>query len=251
MIPRAASTSGICEGVLATAATQPRKMLRNIIRNSLPEVENFLFSLLPRPFHPAFIASFDALTPDVIAYDKSEFKSRFRHFSCFRWSGENYYEDATVLSLFNGERPFHTFHAQTQPTPMAKDIVDSGIVSDLLYDVTQPLPLDRTQYFIGVNQIRVIADKDHTGSPAPGLHQDGYDYSAHLNVKRKNVKGGRSLISTSPDSSDMLLEHYLQPGQYLFFNDKTLYHTATAVECDDPSEESYRDMVIIDFVRAE
>ena len=65
---------------------------------------------------------------------------------------------------------------------------------------------------IGVHQIRIVADDEQPGLPAPeGVHQDGFDYIAVIVVRRQNVSGGVSLV-LDVTGERILTEQQLEPG---------------------------------------
>jgi hypothetical protein len=212
------------------------------------QLESFVISKLLKPIDPRIEASFAPLSPDVIAYNRSDFVSRYRNFTAFRWSGQEYVPSGESDERFNQRRAFHVQYQSSRPLPIDSTLIEAGVIQALLVEVTNALPVTRGDYDIGVNQIRVVANDDYMGSPAPSLHQDGYDYSCHLNISQHNVSGGTSLIGTSKAAQDLVLEYTLQPGEFVFFNDRTMYHTATPVCCKIGGEPTWRDMVILDFV---
>jgi hypothetical protein len=214
------------------------------------QLESFLVGKLLDPVDPIIASSFADLAPDVIAYNRSSFVSRFRSFSAFRWDSARYVASGESEAHFNQRRAFHTDYNAAAPNPLSDRLIQSGAMAELLAEVTRGLPIERSTFHVGVNQIRVVADDDHMGSPAPGLHQDGYDYSCHLNVTRRNVSGGTSLISKSRAPEDLVLEHNLQPGEFVFFNDRAMFHTASPVCRKIGGHLAWRDMLIFDFVRA-
>jgi hypothetical protein len=138
---------------------------------------------------------------------------------------------------------------QTIPSPDAR-LRDSRAIEAFLAHLVPAMPLRVPEdYAVGINLVRVVADNTNMGSPAPGLHQDGYDFSCHVNVARQNVSGGASLLASGSKSSDVILEYVLQPNEFIFFNDRELYHTATPITQRIAGEETWRDMVIIDLIK--
>jgi hypothetical protein len=211
--------------------------------------ETFLFSKVLKPIDGTLAESFSRLASDNIAYNSSSFVSRYRHFSAFAHRDGTYQWNEEIRALFNSRRPFHTSHGESDLRSIDPALISSGQVQALLLDVSRCLPIDCERYAVGVNQIRVKADDDHMGSPAPSLHQDGYDYSCHLAVRRENASGGTSIISRSKSPADVVLEHTLESGEFIFFNDTKLYHTATPVTCRIGGMPAWRDMLIFDFLR--
>lgn len=211
--------------------------------------KGFIASQLLKPLPDTLIASFDRLDPDVIDYRNNEYRSRYRRFGSFRYENNQFLPAPEFGNLFNQRRDFHLHYTSTAVPALSGDLLGSGLISDLLMEIVDCLPLpDLSACLYGVNQIRVTADDANMGSPAPGLHQDGYSYSCHLGIHRKNVSGGHSIIATSKDPNDVIFERTLRPGEFIFFNDRNLYHTATPVTPRIGGHETYRDMIIIDFI---
>jgi hypothetical protein len=211
--------------------------------------DSFFLSKLTAALPEELAASFEGLAPDTISYNRASGGSRRRHFGAFKY-GDGWFSRCPSLSdCFNGQRDFHLEYEERQPQGLSASLVDGGIVMTLLDQIAPALPIPLEAYAIGVNQIRVTADDDNMGSPAPGLHQDGYDFSCHLAVGRRNVSGGTSIISLSKKPDDVVFEHNLHPGEFIFFNDRAVFHTATPVTCRIGGFMAARDMIIIDFVR--
>jgi hypothetical protein len=211
--------------------------------------ETFLFSKILKPIDATLVDSFARLIPDNVSYNKSTFVSRHRSFSTFEYKDGNYELNEGLKPLFNRRRPFHTSHGGSELASIDPALLGSGQVQALLLELSKCFPIERDSYAVGVNQIRVKTDDEHMGSPAPGLHQDGYEYSCHLAVHRENVSGGTSIISRSKDPADIVLEHNLVSGEFVFFNDIELYHTATPVTYRIGGMPAWRDMLIFDFIR--
>ena len=207
-----------------------------------------IFGMSLKPLDSGLIDSFSCLEPDVIGYNRAGRSTRRRAFGAFRLKGSHFSVAEELRGRFNSRRPFHTEYRDPAPKPLGNDLLASGAVERLLAEVTPSLPIPVEDYAIGINLIRVTADDDRMGSPAPGLHQDGYDFSCHFAVSRINAAGGASIVSTSRDEDGVIAEKILQPGEFLFFDDRTLYHTATAVTCRIGGRPAHRDMVILDFL---
>jgi hypothetical protein len=209
--------------------------------------DSFLFSKLIDGFSQVLLQSFDRLRPDTIAYNKTGGATRYRSFGAFRHAESQFVPADELLPHFNTQKDYHTSHAR--PNPLDDEVVASNAMQLLLDEVAPCLPISVDSYAIGVNQIRVVADDERMGSPAPGLHQDGYDFSCHIAVGRRNVAGGISIVAKSPRADDVVIEQCLNPGEFLFFNDRALYHTATPVTCRIGGTPAARDMLIVDFIR--
>ena len=130
-----------------------------------------------------------------------------------------------------------------------EELESSMAIEEMLAEMVSTMPIrEPSDFMFGVNLVRVIANDTNLGSPAPGLHQDGYAFSLHLNVSRENVSGGASIIATGPDVEDIVVEHELTPGEFVVFNDKKMFHTATPVAPRICGKPKWRDVAIIDVV---
>ncbi|NBT86343.1 MAG: hypothetical protein EBT45_07625 [Alphaproteobacteria bacterium] len=102
-------------------------------------------------------------------------------------------------------------------------------------------------YEIGVHQIRVVADDQSMGIPAPeGIHQDGFDYIAILSVNNQNLAGGVSILLSSQNPKDIIFEQSLQPSNCLLLNDRNLFHYVSPIVPKLPGN-CFRDMIITTF----
>jgi hypothetical protein len=198
-------------------------------------------------FAPELMASFDRLEPDPVDYTPTAFRSRFRRFGVFRLAAGMASEAPHAHERFNARRPFHARHGRNV-APLAHEVVASGALQRLIEEVARCPIGGSGSCLVGVNQIRVIADDEHAGVTAPSLHQDGYDLSCHVCVGRCDVQGGISTLSRSQLPSGIFLRHSLSPGEYLFFDDRALFHTASSVRPNPPASVAARDMIILDWL---
>lgn len=209
---------------------------------------NYLLGRLSASLTRELGSVFSSLPPDPVDYKRNGFQSRFRSFSAFHYAEGAFQEDSSLLKHFNHQKEFHT----NQPSGELSSLVDESnghTLKKLLAEILASSPVkDGTEYYYGINAVRVIANDHFMGAPAPGLHQDGYQFSCHINIARENVSGGMSIIAVSKEPDTTCIRHELQPGEFLFFNDRTLHHTATAVTPMYAGYRSWRDMIIIDIV---
>ncbi|PZU68652.1 2OG-Fe dioxygenase family protein [Sphingobium sp.] len=213
------------------------------------QFSGYILGKLPSAITSDLAALFTLLPPDIIDYKSNGFQSRFRCFGAFRGDGEGFAPDINVRDRFNHKKKFHTDNRDRHPAPLPQEALQEGLIERLLKTIFSGSPLKSHRgYLYGVNLIRVTANDDFMGAPAPGLHQDGYDYSCHINIARNNVSGGASIIAETSSPETTVLDHELQPGEYVFFNDRTLHHTATPVTPRYGGHPTWRDMIIIDFI---
>lgn len=96
----------------------------------------------------------------------------------------------------------------------------------------------------GAHQIRITAEEDSKGEPAPeGIHKDGFDYVVITCVDRLGVEGGKTELYESLDSSPVFSE-IIKPNQILFVDDKKLFHYTTNVENINKAD-AYRDVIVV------
>jgi hypothetical protein len=192
---------------------------------------------------------FEDLEPDVIDYKRNGFQSRSRRFGAFAFDGGDFRHDPSSRRHFNKPKCFHARYDECQPAHLTEGSLVTGVYGALLQAVLATSPIKRgNDYLFGVNLVRVRADDEHMGAPAPGLHQDGYDYSCHINVSRENVSGGTSILAVAPSPDTVVVECNLTPGEFVFFNDRTMYHTASPVTPRCGGHRTWRDMVIVDVL---
>ncbi|WP_394828669.1 2OG-Fe dioxygenase family protein [Pendulispora albinea] len=213
------------------------------------EFRSYILGRLPAVLVDNLRAHFDHLEPDVVDYKNNGFHSRSRRFGAFAFTGERFEHDPALLEHFNKPKKFHAQTVARHPAPLTEASLASGVCDELLQTVLAFSPLKwGREYFFGINFVRVRANDQFMGAPAPGFHQDGYDYSCHINVARQNVSGGTSILAEEPSPDAIAVECDLKPGEFVFFNDRTMYHTASPVTPRCGGHETWRDMIIVDIV---
>jgi hypothetical protein len=210
----------------------------------------FIFSKIPS-ISQALSKHFAELKPDSLSYINTNFISRFRSFGEYRFNGDTFDHTKVNDPRFNPKLAVHTKHSNSNINEISDSLIRDKEIPNLLKLLSVYLPINVNDYLIGVNLVRVIADQNNFGNPAPSLHQDSYEYSLHLNIGRQNVSGGTSLLSYSNRPEDLFMEKDLEKGDFLFFNDKEIFHTASPIGCKIGGYETYRDMIIIDFIKKE
>jgi hypothetical protein len=104
-------------------------------------------------------------------------------------------------------------------------------------------------YDVGVHQVRVLADDEHVGEPAPeGVHQDGFDYIGIVPVRRDNVRGGVTQLFDLDDRVRPVAEYVLTAGEVLLFNDRQLAHYTSPIAPHRPGL-AVRDVFVLTFRR--
>jgi hypothetical protein len=192
---------------------------------------------------------FPKLQQDSLSYiTNNQFKSRFREFGQFKYKN-NKFERVSINNLFNPKLTVHTKHNNSKLSEIEDNEELNNSLSNFLEELSNFTTVDIKEYDIGINIVRVTADQNNFGNPAPSLHQDNYDYSLHINFARQNVCGGTSLLASGNQPEDIFLEKDLSTGEFVFFNDRKIFHTASPVSCKVGGFDTYRDMIIIDFLK--
>lgn len=107
--------------------------------------------------------------------------------------------------------------------------------------------LPECHYSIGVHQIRVTADDNNMGKPAPeGIHQDGFDFVMVVCFAASNTAGGNSLLMDAKEHSRVFYDKILQPGECLLFDDRKFAHYVSPVVPKLPGE-CYRDVFVVTY----
>lgn len=184
---------------------------------------------------------------DNISYTKRPEK-RWRSFSSYIFdkSLSIWKKKDSIESKFNHQMDFHTVRASRS---LEKVTLSEHQVSRLLDSVSVITGVDLKQFYVGLNLVRVEVDGNTSGFPAPDFHQDGYDASCHINIQRMNVRGGESKVSLDREGKNIIVSTTLVPGDFILFDDRKYFHTATKVDALNSNEAGHRDMIIIDLVK--
>ncbi|UBF26185.1 2OG-Fe dioxygenase family protein [Kovacikia minuta CCNUW1] len=103
---------------------------------------------------------------------------------------------------------------------------------------------------IGVHQIRITADPQQKGNPAPeGIHRDGVDLVGIFCVGRQDLEGGETELYKSTHlplnrTRDLAFTKILNPGELLTFSDHRFFHFTTPVHAAS-SEIGSRDVFVL------
>ena len=97
---------------------------------------------------------------------------------------------------------------------------------------------------MGVHQIRIVANRNEKGEPAPeGIHQDGFDFVGIFCIKRDGISGGETHLYRAKDQPP-IFDKVLVPGEFVMVNDRALYHYASAV-APTGDQEGVRDVFVL------
>ncbi|WP_051877076.1 2OG-Fe dioxygenase family protein [Streptomyces natalensis] len=185
--------------------------------------------------------SFGRLSPDP--YLKGDFVFRYRAFGEGRvkgdkvlWGGEGEFFQSEDINGYAGgmQRRFAPLGSEAQE-----------FVQQLMADPGKRNMFDAEELTIGVHQMRVIADDEHTGYPAPeGFHHDGFDYVAVTAVAQDNVNGGTSMIADATNEEIIVFDRPMNPGETLVLDDKAVKHYVSPFTPKLPGQ-ARRDVIVV------
>ncbi|MEU6759159.1 2OG-Fe dioxygenase family protein [Streptomyces sp. NPDC046685] len=190
------------------------------------------------------LASYATLPAD--SYLRHDRCFRFRAFGEAKVKGETFLWGEDSASFFQSER-INGYAGGVErrfaPLPDAARAFAEGLVNS---PAARALVADE-EFRIGCHQIRITADDEHTGLPAPeGFHQDGYDLVAVTCVATENVSGGISLVRDK-DGEEVVVERTMAPGEVLFLADREVVHYVSPITPKIPGQPAHRDVVVITF----
>ena len=194
--------------------------------------------------------SFNSLSPDILCYGADTLHheiNRYRHFSNLTYQNHEFVVTSFPASTFNLYKSIHAQHLNTLPAPINKSAL--AALQQIVGALLRPLSVSSDRYQIGFNQIRMLSYHHKLSYVAPGYHQDGYDFSLHICIKRHNIIGGISKLARDVKGLVPVSEMSLQDCEYIWFDDKYYYHTATPIQCKSKESIGYRDMIIVDIIR--
>lgn len=192
--------------------------------------------------------SFNNLPADTFLRKNEPYEYRYRRYdsgeiikSELKWDNtpNDFLQDTSINSYVGGvSRKFATLE------PTIKIFVSNIIVKRI---VEKSIP--KNNYKLGVHQIRIRANDNFIGKPAPeGIHQDGFDYVAVSCIDLNNISGGTSVLVDSQDYKKIYLSKDLEKGETLVFNDKTFAHYASPIVPKVPGE-GYRDVIVTTYAK--
>lgn len=123
------------------------------------------------------------------------------------------------------------------------DVAMSNQFIEMLNILATNLHLNLETSVLGVHQIRITVEKNHSGHPAPeGIHKDGFDYIAIICVNRTDIVGGHTELYKNPDEVPVFSK-VLKTGQMLFVDDQYLFHYTSPVQPLD--QDGHRDVFVV------
>lgn len=200
---------------------------------------------------PAFATSWDDLALDEYMADGGRY--RRRRYACFAMTG--------VVA----EREPHQPHFQTVAynrlnggverwfAPVSDAVGASPLLARLLallsatFATAAGVSTADAAWHVEMHQFRIEARPGELGRPTPeGTHRDGVDWVAVTLVGRTNVHGGVTSVS-SPAREPLGAFTLDTPLDTVTLDDRRVYHGVTPVEPEDPSQPSWRDVLVLTF----
>jgi len=112
----------------------------------------------------------------------------------------------------------------------------------------QALHPDKEQFKVCLHQVRQLCYPDFESHNSPeGIHRDGADYIVSaLVLRRQNIVGGESIIYSS-DKKKIAMRETLMKNEFVFQEDRELWHYVTPVQCQDSTQLGIRDIIGLDI----
>jgi hypothetical protein len=177
-----------------------------------------------------FTPFFDRLPPDPYL----EGNYRFRRLSHFKVAGDR------LVQL-----PHRCLFQSKNYNPLLGDIAreyaeleDSLIKLEdfqkIVWEFFQFCQLCTSFNEIGVHQIRITADFEQLGNPAPeGIHRDGVDLVGIFSVNRLGIEGAETHLYREQNGAPILTK-ILNPGEFLVFSDHEFFHFTSPIKAIAP-----------------
>lgn len=102
-------------------------------------------------------------------------------------------------------------------------------------------------WHIELHQFRIEARDGSLGKPTPeGVHRDGVDFVIVVMIKRVNIDSGATTIF---DLDNNLVGEFMlrEAFDMVLVNDRQVYHGVTPITQIDPTQEAFRDVLVITF----
>ena len=229
-------------------------------------IERAHYALVPShefSFSPALNISRDQFSKDweqleVDPYMADGGTYRSRRYGLFRLSATtgqlthipdaSFYQSIDINPLNGG--------ASRQFAPLAADTINNPFLHEILrFDIDQMVPENstRTDWLIGVHQIRINAVFGVAGYPTPeGIHRDDETYTAQHLIARNNIDGGINYFYGSGVEPTKRPQAVLTQRSYFdsYYFDRSIWHSVSPIGIDDHNSEGHRDVLLIDFVES-
>ncbi|WP_342317195.1 2OG-Fe dioxygenase family protein [Lysobacter sp. FW306-1B-D06B] len=198
----------------------------------------------------SFTDSWNALEPDTYLATVGLHRRR-RHavFSAtdegvVREAHQPHYQSRDYNSLQGGiERWF---------APMLPDVANSASLRSILrfcQSFFGALAPEVRAWHVELHQFRIEARAGEPGQPTPeGVHRDGVDFVLVLLVDRQNIASGTTTIHTA-DGTLLGSFTLARPLDAALVDDARVFHGVTAVEPEDPTGASHRDVLVVTLRR--
>ncbi|SMC22690.1 hypothetical protein SAMN02745857_01447 [Andreprevotia lacus DSM 23236] len=155
------------------------------------------------------------------------------------------YEQPRYINTLNGGKARHF-------DPIEERFVEHPFLHCLLrslasvFDAIHP---GQGGWNIRLHPYRIRTWQEQPGLPTPeGLHRDGVDYIVTMMVRRLNVEGATTVV-TDNEGVPRFLTTLNEPMELLVADDTSTMHSVSPLQCKDPLQEAYRDVLVVAFTR--
>ncbi|MES9897655.1 MAG: 2OG-Fe dioxygenase family protein [Sedimenticola sp.] len=180
-----------------------------------------------------------------LPFDKYMGKNRYRRFRQYKVCHDGEQWDFEALPV----RPYVTYRKYNKAAGGIKRHYEPLLAQfdDHIRQGFHELEIDTsTDWQINVHQYRVIVNEELEGITVPeGIHCDGHDYVMICVFNRHNVTGGEMKLFTDIEGKNCFYTGVVESGQAALLNDRKMFHYVSNIEQIDPSQLSYRDIVVI------
>ncbi|THF56237.1 2OG-Fe dioxygenase family protein [Pseudothauera rhizosphaerae] len=199
-----------------------------------------------------FSACWDGLTQDLYMNDQGLY--RYRRYGEFLFL----ISERQLVQLPHG--PYHQPEyinnlnggVMRNFDPLDHVFVKNGFFKGLMEDLSLMFGAVEggvEKWNIKLHPYRIRAAVGMQGRPTPeGVHRDGVDYIAVLMIRRKNIIGGETCVTTN-DGVPLRALTLARPKDMLVFDDRRVMHGVSPIECVADSCDAYRDVLVVAFTR--
>jgi hypothetical protein len=136
--------------------------------------------------------------------------------------------------------------------PIARDIVLGSTMQSVLRFCQCVFGhfMPEAAWHIELHQFRIKAQQGESGKPTPeGVHRDGVNFVLVMMIRRSNISSG---TTTMHDLEKRTLDSFTltAPFDSAIVNDERCLHGVTPVEQIDPTQQAFRDVLVVTFRRS-
>lgn len=169
----------------------------------------------------------------------------FRSYLQAKAGCEKYFSLCKHDAFFSSKRlGFYSSGIFDKYPEIRKDVAEE--IMNLVFSKLLPL-LPKTNYDVGIHQIRIEANDQQSGDPTPeSVHQAGFKYIAIYCSEIENIAGGDTTLIPHHDGGNDGATFKIQAGEAIIFNDANYLHYTAPVVSLLPGKGG-RDVFVITF----